>query len=92
MTSEYSNIVDITLERYITLFTKFEVAYHDKSILKKALQVSNVPKMDSYPRKTVVTSTIATGYFAIIYTLHTVPCRIPSNVELAFILQIIGKF
>jgi len=71
MTSEYSNIIDITLERYITLFTKFEAAYHDKSILKKALQVSNVLKMDSYPRKTVITSTITTGYFAIIYTLHS---------------------
>jgi len=55
-------IANITLEKYITLFTEFEAAYHDKSILEKALQVSNVLKTDSYLRKTVVTDTIATGY------------------------------
>lgn len=63
-------IVDSTLEKYITLFTTFKAAYHDKSILEKTLQVSNVLKTNSYPRKTVVTGTIATGYFAVIYTLQ----------------------
>lgn len=49
---------------------EFEAAYHDKSILEKALQVSNILKTDLYPRKTIVADTIATGNFAIIYTLQ----------------------
>jgi len=50
-------IVNITFEKHVTLFTEFEAAYHDKSILEKALQVSNVVKMDTYSRKTRITDT-----------------------------------
>lgn len=71
MTGKYSDCRHYIRNVYNEkLFTEFEVAYHDISILEKALQVSNVLKTDSYPRKTVVTGTIATGYFAIIYTLQ----------------------